>query len=73
MKKFFQRLFCTQAYLDSLTAAELAIKCLDKEALYKYAYAQGRLDQLMGNGPDGFVAVKPLRSNPPPRKTRVNG
>jgi hypothetical protein len=65
MKKFFQKLFNTEAYINSLTQKQLLCKCLDKEAIWDYAYAQGRLDEVMGFGPD--VVSRPV---PPPRKVR---
>jgi hypothetical protein len=79
MKKFFQKLFLTEAYMATLTEREVAIGALTKKDLYDYAYAQGRLDQIMGNGPD-VVSLPPsrrttdgtpVRYNPPPRKTRI--
>lgn len=61
MKKFFQKLFCYKAYLETLTLKELMIECCDsKAAVYDFAYSQGRLDQMFDTGPDLlYVGQKP--------------
>lgn len=52
MKKFFQKLFMTKAYMDSLTAKDVVIAVLTKAEIYEYAYNLGRIEQLLGTGPD---------------------
>lgn len=44
IQRFFGRLFATQAYLDSLSDAEIAAGCMKGIHLYKYAYNRGRAD-----------------------------